>query len=142
MDAPNLKPQPQSDADPDVYYFHGTAKSRLGSILKRGLKASKSGETWDRSKAGSVYVTENSVDARTWARDASYKYAKGSIADTPVILKLDIPEEAVYRFERDHSSREHRRYAHPGDIRPEWITGYSELTRDGWVERTIERAKK
>lgn len=132
----------RSDADPDIYYFHGTAKSNLQSILKRGLKASKSGGTWDRSKTGSVYVSENRIDARTWAHDASYKRAKGSIADTPVVLKLDIPEDAVYGFERDHSSQQFRRYAHPGDIKPEWIVGYAELTRDGWVERTIDRASK
>lgn len=129
-------------ADPDVYYFHGTSRQRLNGILKKGLRADKAGGVWDRSQRGSVYVTDSNFDARTWAHDAANANPIGSLADQPVVLKLDIPADHVGRFGRDRSSAQFNRYTYDGNMPKDWVVGYYTKTRDGWVYTSLEEAPK
>ena len=121
--------------------YHGTANRYLKSILRRGLLANRAGRNWDQSAPGEVYFTDNFYDARMWAREASRR--TGSVfEETPVVLKVNIPDDVIARALPDYSSNQFERISLDSDIPAKWIVGYSVRQPDGnWADTTIRRRK-
>jgi hypothetical protein len=147
ISTPQNPPEPEGGTSQEgvapsgIYYFHGTTQKYLPRILKRGLQVQKAGANWSQSQQ-QAYVTDNRFDARTWAHEASRR--TGSVlADTPIVLKLDIPDADIARLERDFSSDAYGRFSLPDDIPSKWIVGYSVRQADGtWSDIEVRHKKQ
>jgi hypothetical protein len=139
------RPGEVGGSSPSVGY-HGTTEAALDSILKNGI-IPKADRTFDEKslyegdRAGAVFYAENKKHAEIYAysRWSSEGELRGSNA---VILKLQIPETAQPKIDKEHfGRRKGEAYYLKGKIPPEWIVGYEvyQMSRYGNKTRSIRK---
>lgn len=126
--------QEEPDIPQAVSAFHGTTSMFLHSIGERGLSIEEAANNrmyisqfYQGERGASVFMTSKYVNALDFAENA----AKSSGLGRPVLLKLRIPlEEYTKRAREDQLARRGDFYM-TGNIPPEWIEGYQEVTPSG-----------
>lgn len=119
-------------------FFHATSADQVQSIMKQGLTTNHTGKMFRDSQGGVVYVSKTVGGARYWAREIQYGQKKGSDV---VILKVQIPREALKKIARDENSSSRLDHTFEGKIKSEWIKGaikmpWSEKGNQQWMNST------
>lgn len=130
-----VEPKPET-------YYHGTAKSKLDSVLKDGIQAKYNGAVHDvsnRSYAyrdegkpypGTVFITHSKDDAGRYGFSAGNMYE-----DNPgVVVETSVPYDLYKKFDSDPVGDG----MYHGDIPPEHIVAYHTQNKDGsWARHVI-----
>jgi hypothetical protein len=135
-----------------ITYYHGTAESRLDSILKNGVKAEYTGksqgevskrpydfERTDRKEKypGTVFVTPDIDTAGRYGFNAEPGEG-GKYGDPGVVVEMSVPYDLYRHFQSDSVGDD----MHHGDIPSEHITAYHVHNKDGsWTRYPVEDGK-
>jgi hypothetical protein len=101
--------------------YHGTKKSNLPGILNSGLRA---GFGWGADNPG-VFLSKDPENALYWAKMSVEK--SGDQHDTPVIIQVDVPEDAISNIIPRRTS-----FAKEGDVQ------FLGAIPSGWVSPYVQ----